>query len=376
MILTGVSPGRRPFSTASCSESILDPLVHDLLVPVDALRVDLEQTVDGVAGTIDLGRVHARVEPEAYARVPQVVRTAGKRRVDLVIPRPVPAWTAVERSEGGAAGGRRPQAGGTMTISVRRRLMAPVAAIGVAITMSVTAPLAPAHAADVVHAIPAALPGVLTPVFHAHATGTDGKASTLAALPNITCYFQAYKPVVQGGRTDSSVYGGAGIICLYDIDGSAAIVSRIDLTASLSYGTQIVAIQNVPKSGDYYANVNFLVPPCRDGDWTSSASVRVDFPAGYSPPSDFASTADSTTLNFGDCPNDYVEVPDVIGLSLTSAQHELSVAGLTGVQGGDRQSCDVLKGGIAIQSPRAGSVVLLGSTVVLHRSSGRPPTCL
>ena len=47
-----------------------------------------------------------------------------------------------------------------MNIGVRRRLMALVAAVGVAMTMFVIAPLAPAHAASVVHATPAAPAGI------------------------------------------------------------------------------------------------------------------------------------------------------------------------------------------------------------------------
>jgi hypothetical protein len=264
--------------------------------------------------------------------------------------------------------------GGTMNISVWRRLVAPVAAIGVAIAMSVTASSAPANAANAVHAIPAAPPAGFTPIFHARGPATSGQASTLAGLFDITCYFQVVRPVVQGGRTNSSVLAGAALTCLYDIDGSPANVPSINLRAALSHGTPIVDIKNVIKSNDYSAGTDLSSAPCIWGDWTTSASVGVTFPPGYTPPSDFVSAADSTTLNFGDCPNDYVEVIDVTGLSLSHAQSLLSQEGLHGVQGGDVRSCDVARGTIAVQSPGAGSLALIGSTVVLNRSSGLPTT--
>lgn len=66
-------------------QSILDPLVHDLFVAIDALGVGLEQDVDGVAGPVgDLGGVNAGVESEGHAGVPEVVRPRGQRQVHLV----------------------------------------------------------------------------------------------------------------------------------------------------------------------------------------------------------------------------------------------------------------------------------------------------
>src|SRR5688572_30559301 len=120
--------------------------------------------------------------------------------------------------------------GGTMNVGIRRRLTAPLAAIGVVIAMSVAGPLAPAHAANVVHAVPAAPTGAQTMAFHAKAPAASGKVSTLAHPLDITCYFQVDPPVVRGGRTDSGVFADAEVFCLFDIDGSAANVPSIDLT--------------------------------------------------------------------------------------------------------------------------------------------------
>ena len=66
------------------SQTLQDPVVHPLLLAVDALGVDLEQHVDRVAGACRHFRCgHTGVEPLGHACVPQVVRPEGEHRRDL-----------------------------------------------------------------------------------------------------------------------------------------------------------------------------------------------------------------------------------------------------------------------------------------------------
>jgi hypothetical protein len=250
--------------------------------------------------------------------------------------------------------------------------MALVAAIGAATTTSMTAPLSPAHAASVVRATPAAATGAQTMTFHAHApAAATGKISPFANPLDITCNLQVIEPFAQGGPADSAVLAAAVIDCFFDVDGSFADVD-IDLTNALSFGTPIVDTKNVV-THDHHAFVGTSAAPCLNGTWTSGASVRVTFPLGFTPPTAFASAAAPKTFNFGDCPSNFVEVPDVIGETLTNARIDLTNAGLEENVLGSTPSCEVRKFDIATQSPEAGHLVLRGSTVDLRQSSGLPP---
>jgi hypothetical protein len=91
--------------------------------------------------------------------------------------------------------------------------MALVAAIGVAITMVVTAPLAPAYAASVYHRAPAAPAGTQTMTFHAKApAATSGKISPFSNPLDITCDLEAVAPFAAGGHTDSLANLGDGLL--------------------------------------------------------------------------------------------------------------------------------------------------------------------
>jgi len=259
-----------------------------------------------------------------------------------------------------------------MNTGVPRRSTALVAAIGVVMTMSLTALPAPAGAASVVHATPATPTGAQPMTFHAHAPATtSGKVSTFANPLDITCNLQVIEPFAQGGPADSEVAAAAVIDCFFDIDGSFADVD-IDLTNSLSFGTPIVDIKNVMKH-DHHAFVPTLAAPCRNGVWTSGSSVRVTFPLGFDPPTAFATAAVPKTFNFGDCPNDYVEVPDVIGETVSMAHDDLNRADLDINLVGSTPSCEVRRLDIATQNPEGGQLALRGSRVDVRQSSGRPP---
>src|SRR5260370_18127388 len=78
------------------AEGGLDPLADERVAAVEALRVDLEQDLDGVAGPLgDRARRHAPVQPGPYLGMAQAVGRAPQRsRRDLGVehlpPRPLP----------------------------------------------------------------------------------------------------------------------------------------------------------------------------------------------------------------------------------------------------------------------------------------------
>jgi hypothetical protein len=264
--------------------------------------------------------------------------------------------------------------GGTMNIGVRRRLMALVAAIGVAMTMFVTAPLAPAHAASVVHATPATPAGTHTMDLYAKApAATNGKNSPLSDPEVIRCHIEALAPEPGGGRANSLVTALATVDCTSLFDGSPVPVPFITLTNKLIHdgrtmNSKTEVVLNQPSHA-----VLTVSAPCADGDWTSVAEATINFSADYDPPSGSGSNTISKTFNFGDCPNDYVEVPDVTDLDVNIAKRLLDEAGLVGVVGPHGPSCDFPKFVIMDQSPKGGQLVLLESTVVkLTQSDGRP----
>jgi beta-lactam-binding protein with PASTA domain len=67
-------------------------------------------------------------------------------------------------------------------------------------------------------------------------------------------------------------------------------------------------------------------------------------------------------------------VPSVVGDTVATASSALQAVGLAVGTISNIKSCDVRASIIASQTPRAGTVVALGSTVNLVVSSGRPPT--
>jgi hypothetical protein len=63
------------------TESIGDPLVGGIRVPIDAVGVDLQQDRDAAPGAAgDLGGRHPGVQPQRHRRVPQVVGAATRTR--------------------------------------------------------------------------------------------------------------------------------------------------------------------------------------------------------------------------------------------------------------------------------------------------------
>jgi hypothetical protein len=265
--------------------------------------------------------------------------------------------------------------GGTMNIGVRRRLMARVAAIGVAITMIVTAPLAPAYAASVDHKAPTVPAGTQTMTLHAKAPGaTSGKISPFSNPLDITCDLEAVAPFAAGGHTDSLVIALAEFTCTFDIDGSPAPVPSINLTNTLSYDGTVVDTKNHVSNNVPFDARTTTFAPCLNALWASVADVTVIWPAGYVPPSSSARTASVKRLNFGDCPNDYVEVPDVTDRYFTVAINDLRQAELQGVVAHHDRSCDFSNGVIMDQNPNAGQLALRGSTVELTQSDGPPRT--
>jgi hypothetical protein len=269
-------------------------------------------------------------------------------------------------------------AGGTMNISMWRRFVASVAAIGVAIAMSVTGSSAPAYAADIVHAIPAALPGTQTMIFHAQAPTASGAVSTLDNPLDIHCFFDVDAPIARGGPLrgsidTSDVRGGAQINCHFLGDGRPAPVPSIFLTVSLSHGGQVLTEQTT-RSGEPSASLGVVAVPCQNGLWSTTTSVSVTFPSGYTPPIAFSTKGASTNLPFGACPNNYTIVPDVLGLAPSNANIVLLQSALHSTLGGSVSSCDYMAGRIARQRPFAGAEVLVGTTVTLNRSSGLPST--
>jgi hypothetical protein len=234
---------------------------------------------------------------------------------------------------------------------------------------------APAHAAGAVHAAPAVPVTAKTVSVHAHAQAPAGKAGALANPLDITCKFIVIPPSGLGDIADSEVMSGAATDCTFDIDGSPATVARIDLTDGLLFNNAIVDIKNtVLINSDDVATANPHTSPCQDGNWTSTASLQVTFPAGYVPPTAFATASAPATLNLGDCPNDFVEVPDVTGLRTDLARSELQSVGLVGVVAHNTTSCDFLKNSISDTSPNAGQLALLGSRVEMTVVTGRPKT--
>jgi hypothetical protein len=263
--------------------------------------------------------------------------------------------------------------GGTMNIGVRRRLTALVAAIGVATTVFVTAPLAPAHAASHVHAPSPAPAGAQTTTIHAKAPGaTGGKISPFSNPLDITCLLEALVPTAAGGHADSIVIAIAQITCTFDIDGSPAPVPIISLTNTLMYDGRIMARKGVPVFGLPFDAETTTSVPCFNGDWVSVAEVTVTSPDGYQPPVTSARTATATTFNFGDCPNDYVEVPNVVDEDVRFALRDLSAVELEGRVVRHDTSCDIPKFNVMDQSPNGGQLALRGSIVELTESDGRP----
>src|SRR5215831_17282758 len=69
---------------AVTGQSLVDPVVPELLVAVDASGIDPQQDGDAMTGPPgDLGSGDARVEAEGDAAVPQIVGAACQRRCDL-----------------------------------------------------------------------------------------------------------------------------------------------------------------------------------------------------------------------------------------------------------------------------------------------------
>jgi hypothetical protein len=251
--------------------------------------------------------------------------------------------------------------------------MALVVAIGVATTMFVTAPLAPANAASVVHATPAAPAGAQTMTFHAKApAATSGKISPFSTPLDLTCDLESLVPSAAGGHTNSIVIALGTITCTFDIDGSPAPVPVINLTNTLIYDGRTMDTQSHVANGVSLDSETTVSAPCLNGDWASATAVSVTFPIGYNPPSASGRNATSTTFNFGDCPNDYVEVPDVTDRDVSVAQRDLHEAELVGVVRRLTPSCDFPNFVIMDQSPNGGQLALRGSTVELTQSAGRP----
>jgi hypothetical protein len=64
----------------SYGQHVCDPLVHDLLLAVDALGIDAQQNIHPVASTsCYLRSRYAAIEPERDGRVPKVVRPSRER---------------------------------------------------------------------------------------------------------------------------------------------------------------------------------------------------------------------------------------------------------------------------------------------------------
>jgi serine/threonine-protein kinase len=66
-------------------------------------------------------------------------------------------------------------------------------------------------------------------------------------------------------------------------------------------------------------------------------------------------------------------VPNVVGKTVANATAALQAAGLTVGSIVGVRSCDVLANNIVSQSPRAGTIVSIGSAVNLVKSLGPPP---
>lgn len=82
----GLGDGPEPLHPYGLSvvERIVDPLVRAVLLPVDALRVELQRHLDTVPSPFgDRGCRNTGVEPQGHPRVPQVVQPPSQGRGDL-----------------------------------------------------------------------------------------------------------------------------------------------------------------------------------------------------------------------------------------------------------------------------------------------------
>jgi hypothetical protein len=140
------------------------------------------------------------------------------------------------------------------------------------------------------------------------------------------------------------------------------------------YDGTVVDTKNHVSSNLAFDASTTTAAPCLNGLWASVADVITIWPAGYEPALSSARTASVKTFNFGDCPNDYVEVPDVTDRNASFAIRDLHEAELGGVVAHHDRSCDFSNGVIMDQSPAAGQLALRGSTVELTQSDGPPRT--
>ena len=70
--------------TGSAAERIINPPVRVVPLPVDALRIDVEQNLDAVPRLHShVGSGYASVEPQRHAPMPQVVRSPRQQGDDL-----------------------------------------------------------------------------------------------------------------------------------------------------------------------------------------------------------------------------------------------------------------------------------------------------
>jgi hypothetical protein len=210
--------------------------------------------------------------------------------------------------------------------------------------------------------------------FTAHAA-TSGRISPLSNPLDITCTLTIGVPTPEGANlVDSHIVANAATSCRFDIDGSFAKVSVIDLTEQLLSDNTLVGNDHAVLTSDDLAYTLTSSWPCRHGNWTNSAQVVVTFPPGYVPHTVSGSSASQIFIGLGDCPGDKVPVPDVSGESVSRATADLQAAGLVAGAIGSTVSCDVPKNTIESTDPSAGTLVLLGSTVTMRKSVGLPAT--
>jgi hypothetical protein len=106
-------------------ERVIDAVVPELLVTVDASGVDAEQYSDAMLGPPgDLGRRNASIQPQRHPVVPQVIGPPGQRRVHLdrserPLARLLPDAAITAFAQHGTPCTARPFRGGTKAVDVR-----------------------------------------------------------------------------------------------------------------------------------------------------------------------------------------------------------------------------------------------------------------